>query len=50
MPLQHNELTGICSILLAMELIKSVCTKFATNLDKNIIHIFCLLVAILLFL
>ena len=38
--LQHNELTGICSNLLAIELIKSVCTKFATNLDKNILPIF----------
>ena len=33
-----------------MELIKSVYTKFVINLDKNVIHIFCLLVAILLFL
>ena len=38
--LQHDELTGICSNLLAIELTKSVCTKFATNLDKNIIPIF----------
>ena len=46
--LQHNGLNGICNNLLAMELIKSVYTKFATNLGKNI-HVFCLLDAILQF-